>query len=145
MAHLDNLQHLGATIGGNHNLLLVDDDPTVIGVLGKTLHELGRLRFATSGRDALRMARLEAPDLIVLDIEMPGMDGFEVCRTLKSHHQLADVPVILITSHDGGEHEVAGLELGAADFISKPIRPDRVVARTRMHLRTKLMGDALRR
>lgn len=145
MAHVEDLHPLDDAINNNYNLLLVDDDPTVIGALGKTLQELGRLRFATSGLDALRMAQLEAPDLIVLDIEMPGMDGLEVCKVLKAHPRLVDVPVILITSHDGGEHEVIGLELGAADFISKPLRPARVIARARMQLRMKAMGDALRK
>jgi diguanylate cyclase (GGDEF)-like protein len=126
------------------NILLVDDDPTVIGLLGNILQDLGRLRFATSGADALRMARLSAPDLVLLDIEMPGMNGFEVCTAMKETPLLADVPIIFITSHEDAEHEVAGLALGASDFICKPPRPPQVMARVRMHLRMKQMADALR-
>ena len=126
------------------NILLVDDDPTVIGVLGTILQEFGRLRFATSGQDALRMARQSVPDLILLDIEMPGMSGFEVCAAMKEMPLLMDVPIIFITSHEDDEHEVTGLALGAADFITKPPRAPQVVARVRMHLRMKQMADALR-
>ena len=126
------------------NILLVDDDPTVIGVLGTILQEFGRLRFATSGQDALRMARQSVPDLILLDIEMPGMNGFEVCAAMKEMPLLMDVPIIFITSHEDDEHEVTGLALGAADFITKPPRAPQVVARVRMHLRMKQMADALR-
>ena len=79
------------------NILLVDDDPTVIGVLGTILQEFGRLCFATSGEDALRMARQSVPDLILLDIEMPGMSGFEVCAAMKEMPLLMDC--LLYTSH----------------------------------------------
>jgi DNA-binding response OmpR family regulator len=126
------------------SILLVDDDPTVIGVLGTILQEFGRLRFATSGQDALRMARQSVPDLILLDIEMPGMSGFDVCAAMKEMPLLMDVPIIFITSHEDDEHEVAGLALGAADFITKPPRAPQVVARVRMHLRMKQLADALR-
>lgn len=135
----------GNTVRGACKLLMVDDDPLVIAALGKTLEEFGRLQFATSGADALRLAHASVPDLILLDIEMPGMGGFEVCRALKASPVLADVPVIFITSHDAGEQEVTGLALGGVDFISKPLRPACVVARLRMHLRMKEMSDALRR
>ena len=126
------------------SILLVDDDPTVIGVLGTILQEFGRLRFATSGPDALRMARQSVPDLILMDIEMPGMNGFDVCTAMKGMPLLMDVPIVFITSHEDDEHEVKGLALGAADFITKPPRASQVVARVRMHLRMKQMADALR-
>lgn len=126
------------------SILLVDDDPTVVGVLSNILQDVGRLRFATSGPDALRLARKYPPDLVLLDIEMPGMNGFEVCSAMKATSELADVPIIFITSHDGGDEEVTGLSLGGVDFISKPPRPAQVVARVRMHLRMKQMADVLR-
>jgi DNA-binding response OmpR family regulator len=94
-------------------------------------------------QDALRMARQSVPDLVLLDIEMPGMSGFEVCAAMKETPLLMDVPIIFITSHDDPEHEVAGLALGASDFIVKPPRPAQVVARVRMHLRMKQLADAL--
>jgi diguanylate cyclase (GGDEF)-like protein len=126
------------------NILLVDDDPTVIGLLGSMLQECGRLRFATSGADALRMARQSVPDLVLLDIEMPGMSGFEVCTAMKETPLLMDVPIIFITGHDDADHEVTGLAMGATDFIVKPPRAAQVVARVRMHLRVKQLTDALR-
>ncbi len=126
------------------NVLLVDDDPTVIGVLGNILQDVGRLRFATSGPDAMRLARQNPPDVVLLDIELPGMSGFEVCSAMKATPALADVPIIFITSHDGGDEEVTGLSLGGVDFICKPPRPAQVLARVRMHLRMKQMADALR-
>ena len=79
-----------------------------------------------------------------LDIEMPGMSGFEVCAAMKEMPLLMDVPIVFITSHEDDEHEVTGLALGAADFITKPPRAPQVVARVRMHLRMKQMADALR-
>src|ERR1700679_1543597 len=81
------------------NILLVDDDPGAIQLMGHILATVGKLRFATNGRDALRLARESVPDLILLDAEMPGMSGFELLKTLKAESSLADVPVIFITSH----------------------------------------------
>jgi len=126
------------------DILVVDDDPAVIGVLGQMLQSFGRVRFATSGADALRLACLSVPDLVLLDIEMPGMSGFEVCTAAKAMPALADIPIIFITSHDEADEEVTGLTLGGADFICKPPRAPQVVARVRMHLRMKQMADALR-
>jgi diguanylate cyclase (GGDEF)-like protein len=125
--------------------LLVDDDPTSIATLRHTLAAQGQLRFATSGADALRLARHRVPDLVLLDVEMPGMTGFEVCAAMKADPVLCDVPIIFITSHDDLEQEVTGLTLGAADFIGKPLRPALVIARVRTQLAMKAMSDALRR
>lgn len=125
-------------------ILLVDDDPTVIAALASILRDLGELRFATSAADALRIAHSAPPDLVLLDIEMPGMGGFELCTAMKETPLLADVPIIFITSHDSPEQEVTGLTLGAVDFIAKPPRPPLVVARVRTQLRMKKMQDKLR-
>ena len=126
-------------------ILLVDDDVTSIAVLRRALAELGQLRFATSGADALRLARESVPDLVLLDVDMPGMSGFDVCSTMKRDPLLHDVPIIFITSHDGVDQEIAGLTLGAVDFIGKPLRPPLVIARVRTQLTMKSMADALRR
>ena len=88
-------------------LLLVDDDPEAIRMLSGMLPDYANQRFATSGKDALRLARAETPDLILLDIEMPDTDGFEVCRRLKGDRRLADVPVIFVTNHGGPASEAA--------------------------------------
>lgn len=145
MAPLAPQQERGIGSPDAHRLLLVDDDPNVISLLANALEDLGQLRFSVRGTDALRLAQECKPDLIILDIDMPGMGGFEVCMALKSSFQLADVPVIFITGHDPGEHEIEGLALGGVDFITKPLRPAGVKARVRMHLQMKDMADALRR
>ncbi|WP_374564799.1 diguanylate cyclase [Ideonella sp.] len=129
----------------NHDILLVDDDPGAIQLMARMLAGLGRLRFATSGAMALGMVRASAPDLILLDAEMPGMSGFEVCRELQADPALASIPVIFVTSHSDTKTEVAGFELGAADFISKPISEPLVVARVKTQLRIKRLTDELRR
>ena len=127
------------------NILLVDDDPTVIHALGRILSSTADLRFATSGEAALRLAQAAPPDLILLDAEMPGMSGFDVCRRLKADPQLTDVPVIFVTRFDTPASEVAGLDLGAADYIAKPVNARLVLARVKTQLRLKRMTDELRR
>src|SRR3984957_15258491 len=124
-------------------ILLVDDDPGAIQLMGRILADMGKLRFATNGQDALRLARDSAPDLILLDAEMPGMSGFELLRTLKAEPSLAAVLVIFITSHSEAGFEVSALDMGAADFIAKPLRSSRVLARVRTQLRVKHMADEL--
>lgn len=128
----------------NDSILLVDDDPDTIHLLGRMLADVGTLRFATSGQDALRLARESAPDLILLDAEMPGMSGFQVCEALKAEPALVDVPVIFVTSHSKPAFEVAGFEVGAADFIAKPVNAPLVRARVKTQLRIKRMADELR-
>jgi len=125
-------------------LLIVDDDPGIIQVLGKALRSLGRLRFATHGADALRLIADSAPDIVLLDAQMPGLSGFDVLDAIKRDPDLADLPVIMVTSHSEEDFEQAGLERGAADFIAKPIRPAIVQARVRTQLRLKLANDKLK-
>jgi len=127
------------------NILLVDDDPAVIATLGRILSNLGNVRFATDGIEALRLAREHPPDLVLLDIEMPTMDGFELCAAMKGDAILQEIPVLFLTGHDSIEQEVTGLALGAVDFLAKPPHAPLVVARVGTHLRLKRMTDALRR
>jgi diguanylate cyclase (GGDEF)-like protein len=126
-------------------ILLVDDDVAAIGAMRKILADVGQIRFATSGSDALQLARESMPDVVLMDVEMPGMSGLDVCAAMKRDPVLRDVPVIFVTSHHGTEEEVAGLSVGAMDFISKPPNPPLVVARVRTQLRLKEMADTLRR
>jgi len=128
----------------NDDILLVDDDPAVIQALARILAGTGTLRFATSGEDALRLAREHTPDIMLLDAEMPGMSGFEVCRALKVDSALQHIPVIFVTAHSGAEFEISGFEAGAADFIAKPISAPLLVARVRTQLRLKALTDELR-
>jgi diguanylate cyclase (GGDEF)-like protein len=127
------------------NILLVDDDPGSIQLMGRILADVGTLRFATNGEDALKLMRERKPDLILLDAEMPSMSGFSFFDALKAEPDLADVPVIFVTSHSEPAFEVSALGMGAVDFISKPVSAPRVLARVRTHLRLKRMTDGLRR
>lgn len=129
---------------GLPGILIVDDDPGMIQALAKTLQGLGRLRFATRGAVALRLMKESAPDLVLLDAQMPGLSGFEVLDAMRLDPQLTDLPVIMITSHAEEDFEQAGLEKGAADFIAKPLRPAIVQARVRTQLRLKQANDELR-
>jgi diguanylate cyclase (GGDEF)-like protein len=116
-------------------VLLVDDDPGMIQMLGRLLSGYSQLRFATDGTQALALARSWQPELVLLDAEMPGLDGFEVCRRLKADPLLADVPVIFVTQHTDARVESAVFELGAADFIAKPVAGPALRARVAMQLR----------
>lgn len=125
-------------------ILIVDDDPGMVQALAKALRPLGRLRFATLGVDALRLIDESCPDIVLLDAQMPGLSGFEVLDAIRGNPALADLPVIMVTSHAEADFEQAGLEKGAADFIAKPIRPAIVQARVRTQLRLKQANDALK-
>ena len=125
-------------------LFVVDDDPGTITVVNRMLSGEGRLRFATNGENALQLIRQDPPDLILLDVEMPGMYGLDVCSELKRDPLLRDIPVIFLTSHGDEATEVAGFMAGGVDFISKPPREALLQARVRMHLRLKQLSDALR-
>ena len=116
-------------------ILVVDDVPDNIDVLSGLLRPHYRVRAATSGERALQIARtLPHPDLILLDIMMPGMDGYQVCRELKADPRTRRLPVIFITARSEVEDEAKGLALGAVDYITKPVSPPIVLARVRTQL-----------
>lgn len=115
-------------------LLLVDDEATNLQVLRHTLQEEYRLLFAKDGYKALKLTRTERPDLILLDIMMPGLSGYDVCRTLKKDPHTTTIPVIFVTALADTTNEHQGLEAGAVDYISKPFNPHIVRARVRTHL-----------
>jgi diguanylate cyclase (GGDEF)-like protein len=125
-------------------ILLVDDQPLNIQVLYQAFAADHELCMATSGAQALQVCASQRPDLILLDIEMPGMDGYEVCRRLKADAATRDIPVIFVTAHIGDEAQMRGLDLGAVDFISKPINLKIVRARVSIHLTLKAQADLLR-
>ncbi|WP_303720783.1 PP2C family protein-serine/threonine phosphatase [Malonomonas rubra] len=119
----------------NQTILLVDDSPINLDLLKETLDGLGyRLLEALDGPAAIAAAREEIPDLILLDILMPGMDGFEVCQRLHEEPQTEGIPIIFLSALDELEDRVRGLEIGAVDYISKPFRLEEVVARVNTHL-----------
>ena len=125
-------------------ILVVDDELVSRKKLQKIMDSLIECEAVESGEDALRIARSEnPPDLILLDIMMPGMDGYEVCRRLKADKKASNIPVIFVSSENEQEDEVKGLELGAADYITKPFRPVIVKARVRTHLELKKHHDHL--
>lgn len=126
-------------------LLIVDDNPTMIQVMARMLQRQGQLRFATTGAQALQLMQLNPPDLVLLDAEMPGMSGYEVCEAMKAYPELKDVPVIFVTGHSDAEAELRGLTAGAVDFIAKPVHEALLLARVRTQLRIKSLTDELRR
>lgn len=115
-------------------LLIVDDEPVNLKVLNHALKEDYRLSFAKSGQECLRLVDQENPDLILLDVMMPGMTGFEVCTTLKSDKTFNKIPVIFVTALNDATDEAKGLTAGAVDYIYKPISPAVVKARVKTHL-----------
>ena len=122
-------------------ILIVDDNPTNLGVLSDFLDETGyEVWVAKSGDMALQRIEYALPDLILLDIMMPGMDGFETCRHLKDKTQTCEIPVIFMTALSDTESKVKGLNMGAVDYITKPFQQEEVLARVKLHLKLyKLM------
>jgi diguanylate cyclase (GGDEF)-like protein len=125
-------------------LLIVDDQPTNIRVLHELFRQDCDVFMATSGEQAISVCQTQLPDLILLDVVMEGMDGHEVCRRLKADPATQGIPIIFITAQQQESDEVLGLELGAVDFITKPINTTIVRARVRTHLTLKLQSDLLR-
>lgn len=126
-------------------VLIVDDSPDNISLLCSLLKNAYRTRVATEGETALRLASDGSPpDLILLDVVMPGIDGYEVCRRMKENPRTADIPIIFLTARTDIDDERHGLELGAVDYIAKPISPAIVTARVRTHLQLKAAHDFLR-
>lgn len=121
----------------------MDDDPGAIQVLRAALSAYRDVRFATNTSDAERLLRERPADLLFLDAEMPGENGFEFCARLESDSSIPDMPIIFVTSHDDLAFEVRALESGASDFIVKPVSAPRVQLRARLHLRLKRQLDQL--
>jgi diguanylate cyclase (GGDEF)-like protein len=126
-------------------ILVVDDSPTNIAILNVLLRDAYQVVTAGNGADALALAAAEEPDLILLDIMMPGMDGYEICDRLKANPLTRDIPVIFVTAMDQERQEAKGLALGAVDYIAKPVSPPIVLARVRNQLELKRQRDMLRR
>lgn len=131
--------------GEKNTVLVVDDSPENIDLLGEVLSRDYHVKVALNGERALKIAEAEnPPDIILLDIMMPGMDGYEVCKRLKSIDKTRDIPVIFVTSMNEVEDETKGLELGAIDYITKPIRSRIVQARVKSHIELKEARESLR-
>ena len=129
---------LGAALPHDAAILIVDDAPANLGMLRKMMTDQGYQTYvATSGERALKIARRVLPDLILLDVVMPGMDGFETCRQLKAHPSTETIPVIFMSARSDTEDVVAGFDIGAVDYISKPLRMAEVSARVRTQLQIR--------
>lgn len=115
-------------------LLLVDDEPVNLRVLKQLLANDYQLIFARNGEEALKLAPSRQPNLILLDVMMPGLTGFEVCRQLKQQDNTKQIPVIFVTALNDEQDETQGFDAGAVDYITKPISPAIVKARVKTHL-----------
>jgi len=124
-------------------VMIVDDTPANIELLSESLGDDYELIFATSGGDALELIQADKPDLLLLDVMMPGMDGYQLCTLLKGDPATRDIPIIFVTAMCQEEDEIKGLELGAIDYVTKPISPHIVRARVRNHLELKRYRDLL--
>jgi putative two-component system response regulator len=126
-------------------VLVVDDTPENLALMSELLKDRYKVKMANNGERALKLALTgTTPDIILLDIMMPVMDGYEACRRLKADRETRDIPVIFLTSRSEVEDETKGFEFGAVDYITKPISPPVLLARLNTHLQLKRMRDSLR-
>jgi putative two-component system response regulator len=125
-------------------VLAVDDTPANLTLLSQLLGPHYRVQLAVNGAKALELAQRRPPDLILLDVMMPDLEGYEVCRRLKADARTRDVPVIFLTALSGADDETRGFEAGGADFVAKPFTPATLLARVRTQLDLKSWRDALR-
>ncbi len=120
-------------------ILIVDDDPLNINVMSEILEDSHDILFATNGRDALKIAQDETPDLIILDIMMPEMDGYEVCKKIKADISKQHIPIIFITAKTETEDIVKGFETGGSDYITKPFKAPELLARVKKEVELKIL------
>ncbi|WP_317204144.1 diguanylate cyclase [Janthinobacterium sp.] len=124
-------------------ILIIDDSVDAIRLLSGMLKDMGQILFATNGAAGIELARQRHPQLILLDVEMQAMDGYEVCRRLKADKEMAECAVIFVTAQSTIDSEIAALEAGAVDFITKPLNAPVVRARVRTHLKLQRATAAL--
>jgi len=127
-------------------ILIVDDVTTNLSVLSKLLKSAGfKFRVAIDGESAIELVKYDRPAMILLDVQMPGIDGFETCQLLKANPQTQDIPVIFMTGMSNPQDKVKGLSLGAVDYITKPFESEEVLARVRVHLKLHSLTETLER
>ena len=129
---------MNTTPNDKNRVLIVDDEPGNIKILSNVLAGDYALSVATNGAQALQVAQVQMPDIVLLDMVMPEMDGIQVCEALKANEQTQDIPVIFVTSMSDTANEERGLDAGAVDYISKPISPPIVKARVKIHIQNYL-------
>jgi CheY-like chemotaxis protein len=129
------------------NILVVDDSEinrdVVVDLITSSI--ACRIRQAGDGAEALAMIRVQAPDLVLLDVNMPGMDGYQVCRAIRSDQDTAEIPVIFLTGQRDSEFIVSGFEAGGSDYVLKPYESRELLARVHVHLELKQQRDELKR
>lgn len=124
----------------NGFILIVDDNATNLSVLSKTLKSAGfKVRVAVDGESAIEQVEYDPPELILLDIKMPGIDGFETCTRLKVNRATQDIPVIFLTALSETQDKLKGLSVGAVDYITKPFQEEEVLARVIIHLKLRFL------
>lgn len=127
------------------NLLVIEDDQIVVHTIERILRKDYRVRVASSGIEGLQAARREIPDLVILDVIMPGMDGFTVCKEMRQDVLLCDIPILFLTAKTRDEDKIAGLSAGADDYLGKPFNIDELLLRVKAILRrtqrTKAQGS----
>lgn len=128
--------------GSKKTILLVDDHPAIIDFLVLILSTEYNIMVATSGKEAIIKA-MQQPDLILLDIVMPDMDGYEVCKKIKNAPALSNIPIIFVTGMNEPEDEIKGLSIGAVDYFIKPMHAAITLARIKNHLELKEIRDEL--
>ena len=132
-------------LNGRATILVVDDTPGILSLMNSVLEDEYKVKIANGGEKALKIVASDSPpDLILLDIMMPGIDGYEVCRRLKRDPKTMNIPVIFFSGMSGADDEQKGLELGAVDYVSKPISVPIVLARVKNHLALSAMANFLR-
>lgn len=127
-----------------YTVMIVDDALSNISLFSELLKDDYNIRIALNGEKAIRLIEAEQPDIILLDVMMPVMDGYETCRILKADEKLKDIPIIFLTAKSEVEDENIGLSLGAVDYITKPVNPQIFLSRIRAQLSTKLANDFLK-
>ena len=128
----------------NGTILIVDDNSANLGVLSDALSQAGfEVRVAKSGKMALERVKYALPDLILLDVMMPEMDGFETCRRLQANPETTQIPVIFMTALSDTANKVEGFQLGAVDYITKPFQQEEVLARVKLHLKLHVLAEKL--
>jgi phosphate regulon transcriptional regulator PhoB len=126
-------------------ILIVDDEKDIVDLLSYNLAKAGyRVEKAYDGAEALRLAQARAPQLVILDLMLPGMDGLEVCRRMRGEARMRSVPILMLTAKSEETDKVVGLEVGADDYLTKPFSPREMVARVRALLRRSRPGEAQR-
>ena len=130
----------------DHNILIVDDNPTNLSVIVDYLEDSGlTVLVSQDGESSLKRAKYAQPGIILLDVLMPGIDGYETCRRLKSDPEIQDIPVIFMTALSSTDDKIKGFEVGAVDYVTKPIQPAEVMARIKLHLQLRYMTQTLAR